>query len=113
MAIHMQDLLEDGSWWNETLVEGREWVLCGGERLARDVFLLAQQGLKAGFTVQSAHLRGRDLSAFQRECANLHNTHMKGTMGVEGQGYFYGSPDVAFQLSILYLFVRVFLCGFE
>lgn len=47
MAIHMQDLLEDGSWWNETLVEGREWVLCGGERLARDVFLLAQQGLKA------------------------------------------------------------------
>jgi len=39
--------------------------------------------------------------AFQRECANLHNTHMKGTMGVEGQGYFYGSLDVAFQLSVL------------
>lgn len=76
-------------------------MLSGGERLARDVFLLAQQGLNAGFTVFSAHLRGKDLLAFQSKCANLHNTHMKGTMGVEGRGYFYGSLDVAFQQSVL------------
>lgn len=101
MAIHTQDLLEDGSWQNETKVQGREWVLRGGERLARDVFLLAQQGLSAGLTGLSAHLRGKDLLAFQRECANLHNTHMKGTLGVEGYGYFYGSLDVVFQQSKL------------
>ncbi len=47
MAIHTQDLLEDGSWQNETKVQGREWVLKGGERLARDVFLQALQGLRA------------------------------------------------------------------
>lgn len=60
----------------------------GAEGLARDVFLLAQQGLNAGLTGLSAHLRGKDLLAFQRECANLHNTHMKGTLGVEGRATF-------------------------
>lgn len=65
-----------------------------GESSARDVFLLAQQELYAGLTGLSAHLRGKDLLAFQRECANLHNTHLKETLRVEGRGCFYRLLDV-------------------
>lgn len=72
-------------------------------------FLLAQQGLNAGFTVLSAHLRGKDQLAFQRECANLHNTHER-YYGGGGPGLLLWIAGCCISTNVL---ACVSACGFQ